>query len=266
MSARGARSKGAPAAGGADGVPTGLLDVRGLRVSAGEREIVTGIDLHARPGECLGLVGESGSGKSLAVRAVMDILPRGVRRSGGTVDLGGRAAMVFQNPTTSLDPLMPVGDQVAEVRRYVRGRRRSEARADAIDLLDQVGIPDPAARYRSRPDQLSGGQRQRVGIAIALATDPDVLLCDEPTTALDVTVQAQVLTLLTSLRRERGLTMVMISHDLAVVAQVADRVAVMRAGAIVETGPTADVVGDPQRAYTSSLVSAVLDLPEAEEA
>ncbi|MGO1560755.1 MAG: ABC transporter ATP-binding protein [Actinomycetaceae bacterium] len=244
---------------------TGLLDVRGLRISAGEREIVTGIDLHVDPGECLGLVGESGSGKSLAVRAVMDILPRGVRRSGGEVTAGGRFAMVFQNPTTSLDPLMSVGNQIAEVRRFVRGRSRAEAKAEAIELLTQVGIPDPATRYRSRPDQLSGGQRQRVGIAIALATDPDILLCDEPTTALDVTVQAQVLGLLTALRRDRGLTMVMISHDLAVVAQVADRVAVMRAGAVVETGPTASVVGDPQHEYTASLVGAVLDLPEAED-
>jgi ABC-type glutathione transport system ATPase component len=244
---------------------TGLLDVRGLRVSAGEREIVTGIDLHVAPGECLGLVGESGSGKSLAVRAVMDILPRGVRRSGGEVTAGGRFAMVFQNPTTSLDPLMSVGNQIAEVRLFVRGRSRAEAKADAIELLTQVGIPDPATRYRSRPGQLSGGQRQRVGIAIALATDPDILLCDEPTTALDVTVQAQVLDLLTALRRDRGLTMVMISHDLAVVAQVADRVAVMRAGAVVETGPTASVVGNPQHEYTASLVGAVLDLPEPEE-
>jgi ABC-type glutathione transport system ATPase component len=238
----------------------GLL-VEDLRV-AGEVELLHGVSLGVEPGGALGVVGESGSGKSLTLRAVMGLLPRGLRATGGTVRFAGTAAMIFQDPLTFLDPLMRVGNQVAEVSRAVRGRTRHAARARALELLDTVRLPEAAALARRYPHQLSGGQRQRVLLALALAQEPDLLLCDEPTTALDVTVQREVLELLATLRAERGLSLVFVSHDLAVVAQVCERVVVLREGRVVEEGPTVDVVTRPAHDYTRSLVDAVLPLPE----
>ena len=245
-----------------------VLDARGLSVhlDLGSTTItpVRGIDLRVRRGEALGLVGESGSGKSLTMRALLDVLPEGGRR-GGTVALGttagdgsraeARAAFVFQEPLSALNPTMRVGDAIAEAAR-ARGMRPREARALAVELLAQVGVPEPELRARDWPHELSGGLRQRVMIAVALATEPDVLFCDEPTTALDVTVQAQILALLDRLRRERGLALVFVSHDLSVVAQLCERLAVMYAGEIVEQGPLDEILARPAHPYTAALLAA----------
>ena len=231
---------------------SGELAVTGLRIT-GETELVHGVDLTLAPGEALGIVGESGSGKTLTLRAVMGLLPRGLRISGGEVETGGRVAMIFQDPLSYLDPMTRVGNLLAEVCRAQHGGSAASARARARDLL------------RRYPHQLSGGQRQRVLLAIALAAEPDILLCDEPTTALDVTVQAEVLALLAELRGSRGLSLLFVSHDLAVVASLCDRVVVFRNGLVVETGATAEIVNRPRESYTKALVDAVLPLPALAE-
>ena len=237
------------------------IELTGLSIDGPHGPLVDGIDLRVEAGEATGIVGESGSGKSLTLKAIIGLLPRGVRVSGGEITANGRLGMVFQDPLSALDPLATVGAQVIEVCRYVRGLSRSAARARAVELFTEVGLPDPVVKLRSYPHQLSGGQRQRVVLAIALAAEPEILLCDEPTTALDVTVQAQVLALIETLRRERGLTVLFVSHDLAVVSQVCSSIVVMEAGRVVETGPTAQVVSAPRHPYTRSLVDAVLEVP-----
>ena len=236
---------------------TSVLAVRDLDVSVarGPRRLlaVDDVGFEVPEGGSLGIVGESGSGKSLTLRALMALLPPAARAERGVLELGGqplplsgpdarkarrrRLAMVFQDPLSGLDPVKNVGVQVAEVPRRVLGEPRAASWRRAIELLGLVGLPDPERNSRSFPHQLSGGMRQRVVIAMALATEPKVLLCDEPTTALDVTVQAQVLDLLGSLRSRLGLAIVFVSHDLAVVRQVCDQLAVMYAGKFVETGP-----------------------------
>ncbi len=245
-----------------------LTDAHGAR-------LVDGVSLAVAPGESLGIVGESGSGKSLTLRRILGLLPQGVLASGGDVEVAGRVGMVFQDPLTALDPLMPVGAQVAEVSWYAHrtstrrpGRRegRRAARAHARELFEQVGLGSDRSRLAARPYQLSGGQRQRVVIAMALASDPQVLLCDEPTTALDVTVQRQILELLDRLRRERGLAMLFVSHDLAVVSQVCSRLVVMRGGQVVETGSADDVLHSPHEQYTRMLLAAVPGLPQLDSA
>ncbi len=242
----------------------GALAVTGLRIT-GETELVHGIDLSLEPGEALGIVGESGSGKTLTLRAVTGLLPRGLRVSGGQVEVGGRVAMIFQDPLSYPDPMTRVGSLLAEVCRARHGGSVVSARARARDLFADVRLPDPDALLRRYPHQLSGGQRQRVLLAIALATEPDILLCDEPTTALDVTVQAEVLALLAELRAGRGLSLLFVSHDLAVVASLCGRVVVFRDGVLVETGLTADIVNRPTHVYTKALVDAVLPLPALAE-
>ncbi len=244
-------------------VGVGGLAVDGLRIS-GETELVHGVDLALAPGEALGIVGESGSGKTLTLRAVMGLLPRGLRVSGGTVEAGGRVAMIFQDPLSYLDPMTRVGNLLAEVCR-AQGGSVASARARARELFVAVRLPDPDTLMRRYPHQLSGGQRQRVLLAIALAAEPDILLCDEPTTALDVTVQAEVLALLAELRASRGLSLLFVSHDLAVVASLCDRVVVFRDGLAVETGRTGDIVNRPKQPYTRALVDAVLPLPALAE-
>ncbi|UOQ61714.1 ATP-binding cassette domain-containing protein [Leucobacter rhizosphaerae] len=273
---RGGRAAGIPSA-EAGGVEAGRVRVRGLRIaSAGSgpgsgsgastsRELVHGIDLDVAPGGTLGVVGESGSGKSLTLRAMLGLLPTGVRRTDGEIEVGGAIGMVFQDPLTALDPLARVGSQVREALRAGRGAGRGAgqgvATPEVLELLRLVQLPDPERIARSYPHQLSGGQRQRVVIAMALAGDPAVLLCDEPTTALDVTVQRRVLALLDDLRRERGLTLVFVSHDLAVVASMCDRVAVMRDGRIIEVGETERVLSAPRDPGTRALLDAVPALP-----
>ena len=252
---------------------TATLQVAGLHVRAGELDLITDVSFSIAAGERVGLIGESGSGKSLTALALMGLLPEGVRADGsvrlvGTdFDLvgagerrmaqvrGDRMAMVFQEPMTALNPVMQVGDQVAEVM-LLHGRQpdRRRARAAAVEMLAAVKLPDPAAAARAYPHQLSGGQRQRVVLAIALANDPAVLLCDEPTTALDVTVQAHMLDLILAGVTERGAALLFITHDLAVVASVCERVLVMYGGRIVEAGPVREVFTNPRHPYTRGLL------------
>ncbi|TDC09040.1 ABC transporter ATP-binding protein [Nonomuraea longispora] len=231
-------------------------------------DLVRGLSFAVEAGARLGLVGESGSGKSLTALAVMGLLPAGMTAAGGVV-LGGTqvvgasgrtldrvrgrsASMVFQEPLTALDPLMRVGRQVAGPIRRRRGLRGGALRAAVMDALSEVRLPERVAG--AYPHEISGGQRQRVAIAMALACEPELLIADEPTTALDVTVQAEVLTLLDGLVAGRGMALLFISHDLAVVADVADRIVVLKEGSAVESGRTRDVVREPRHPYTRSLV------------
>jgi oligopeptide/dipeptide ABC transporter ATP-binding protein len=255
-----------------------LLDVRDLQVElkAGHRTVhaVRGASFSVAPGEALGLVGESGSGKTMALRSIVGLLPAVGSVTGGTIsfdgdditqagnmrDLRGRAiSMVFQEPMTALNPVVRVGDQIAETPRVRLGRSKAQAFDRAIELMRLVGIPDPARRARAYPHQLSGGLRQRVVIAIALSGDPRLILCDEPTTALDVTIQDQILKLLSGLRDELGVALVFVSHDLAVIAQTCQKVAVMYGGMVVETGTVDEVFREPRHPYTLSLLRSVPD-------
>jgi peptide/nickel transport system permease protein len=257
----------------------GLLELRGLRTEFHVRDrvyqAVNDVSLGVRPGECLGLVGESGSGKSVTALSVMGLVasPPGVITSGAawfeSKDLigapqarlralrGDRIAYIFQDPLSTLHPLLRVGDQIVEAIRVHHHVGNRAARDRALDLLRQVRIPHPESRIDAYPHELSGGMRQRVGIAMALANDPDVIIADEPTTALDVTVQAQILELLQDLRRERGLALLFITHDFGIVGQLCDRVAVMYAGRVVEEGPTAEVLSSPAHPYTALLIACV---------
>ena len=232
------------------------------------------LTLAVAPGEVVCLVGESGSGKSMLASAILRLLPPGVTTAGGRITLdgtdllalpepamrrvrGARIGMVFQDAMTALNPLHRVGDQVAEPFRTHTSLGRTEIRARVLTLFDQVGLPDPPAIARAYVHQLSGGQRQRVGIAMALALEPEVLIADEPTTALDVTTQAQVLALLRDLQRRRGTALLFITHDFGVVADIADRVAVLRQGVLVEHGAVRDVLDRPRHPYTQALIAAV---------
>jgi oligopeptide/dipeptide ABC transporter ATP-binding protein len=263
-------------------VTAAVLAVRGLAVSVGRGSrrllAVDDVSFEVPEGGSLGIVGESGSGKSLTLRALMALLPPGVQVERGVVELAGQAlplsgadarkarrrrlGMVFQDPLSGLDPVQAVGVQVAEVPRRVLGESGPASWRRAIELLGLVGLPDPERHSRSYPHELSGGMRQRVVIAMALASEPRVLLCDEPTTALDVTVQAQVLELLDNLRHRLGVAVVFVSHDLAVVRQVCDQLAVMYAGRLVETGPASELLDRPAHPYTLGLLEAVVDLDE----
>jgi peptide/nickel transport system ATP-binding protein len=268
-----------------------LLEVHDLRIHFGAAEAVRGVDFRLEEGEVLGLVGESGSGKSATALAILGLLPPSATvtgqvlwraetvgersRSTAASDLlpldlipqsgpvlrklrGREIAMIFQEPMTALNPVMSIGRQVAEcAAAHAPSATGREVKRRAIAALEDVAIPDAAQRYGDYPHQFSGGQRQRILIAMALINRPRLLIADEPTTALDVTVQAQILTLLRNLQREYGLAMLFISHDLAVVGQVASRVAVMRSGNIVETGLVRDVLTSPQHEYTRSLLAAV---------
>lgn len=252
---------------------TPLLEVRDLRVRFGGTLAVDGVSFALRAGETLGLVGESGSGKSVTSLAVMRLLAAGaiaegsIRLRGAELlsmteramrGLRGRElAMVFQEPMTALNPVMPVGEQVAEaVRAHEPELGRAEVRERVVAALDEVALPSPGKRYGDYPHQFSGGQRQRILIAMAVVNKPALLIADEPTTALDVTVQAQILALLRGLREKHGLAMLFISHDLAVTAQVADRVAVMQGGRVIEENGTAELFRSPQHPYTRRLLLA----------
>ncbi len=252
-----------------------VLVAKDLSVAVGNLPLVTDVSFSLAAGERVGLIGESGSGKSLTALALMGLLPEGlcvtgsVRLAGVAHDLveaserqmakvrGRSIAMVFQEPMTALNPLMRVGDQVAEVMLlHATQPDRRSARAAAVDLLDRVHLPDPGATARAYPHQLSGGQRQRVMLAIALANDPAVLVCDEPTTALDVTVQARMLDLILEGVSERGSALLFITHDLGVVASVCERVLVMYGGRVIETGSVVEVFTDPRHPYTRGLLDA----------
>lgn len=253
---------------------TPLAAVRGLRVSTLDgQELVHGVDFSIRPGEALGIVGESGSGKTLSCRALLGILPAGTRVSGGQVlvdgvDLAGaperrwrgvrgpRIGAVFQDPASYVNPAIRVGAQLEEVLRVTGGVPRGRTRAAARELLDSLGLRDVDVVLKRRVGELSGGMLQRVLIAMALAADPAVLVADEATTALDVTVQAELLDLLRTLRAERGLSLILVSHDLAVVSQVCERVLVFRDGRVVEGGATTRILRAPGHPYTRELLSA----------
>jgi peptide/nickel transport system ATP-binding protein len=261
-----------------------VLSVRDLtaRVSIdGEtRTLIDAVSFDLGRGEILGLVGESGSGKSMICRALVKLLPSpAIAITGGSVLLGGRdlvaldedvmravrgveIGMIFQNPTSHLDPVMRIGDQIAEGIRYHQGFGRDQARLAAVDILGQVGFPHPERQFDSYPHELSGGMRQRAMIAIALSCNPKILIADEPTTALDVTIQAQILRLLLDLRDKRGLSIILITHDLGIVAQTCDSIAVLRNGQLLEKGPKRRVLADPQHAYTANLLKSHPSMPE----
>jgi ABC-type dipeptide/oligopeptide/nickel transport system ATPase component len=250
------------------------LDVRDLSVAFGDRTVVDRVSFQIATGETLGLVGESGSGKSVTAFSIVRLLQPSGRIAGGQVlfdgrDLlalteremrgvrGARIALIFQEPMTALNPVMRIGDHIAEALLAHGLAGRHEARQRAIALLEAVRIPEAARRVRDYPHQLSGGMRQRVMIAIALACRPPLVIADEPTTALDVTIQAQVLDLLRELKQEFNLALLLITHDFGVVAAMADRVAVMYHGRLVEEGPVRQILRAPQHEYTKSLLAAV---------
>ena len=257
---------------------TPILDVRDLRVeiplTRGTVHAVQGASFTVEAGQALGLVGESGCGKSMTLRAILGLLPHPGQITGGEIrfegdDLanadpkrlrdvrGARIGIIFQEPMTALNPVMRVGDQIAEGPRVHLGNSRSAARKTALELMRKVGIPDPARRARAYPHELSGGMHQRVMIAIALSCEPRLILCDEPTTALDVTIQDQILKLLSAMRRDLGVSVVFVTHDLAVVAETCERIAVMYAGQVVETGTVDEVFRAPRHPYTLGLLRSV---------
>ena len=252
-----------------------LVSIRNLQVAFGSTAALHGIDLDVGAGESLGLVGESGCGKSVTWLAALGLLPRTARVSGSVMldgaELlgaapavldrvrGGRIATIFQDPASALNPVQRIGRQVAEAVRLHRGLTGAASRAEALRLLDEVGIPDAGRRIDAYPHELSGGQNQRVMIAMALAGRPELLVADEPTTALDVTIQAGILDLLRRLQRDTGMALVLISHDLSVVAETCGRVCVMYAGRIVEQAPAAALFDRPLHPYAAGLLAA---LPE----
>jgi peptide/nickel transport system ATP-binding protein len=259
-----------------------LVEVTDLTVGFGALKAVDGLSFGLAPGAALALVGESGSGKSTVASALLGLHRGTGGRVGGSIEVagtdvqrasedelrrlrGGKAAMVFQDPLSSLDPYYAIGDQIAEVHRLHTRVSRRAARARAVEVLERVGIPDAPRRSRSRPHEFSGGMRQRALIAMALACRPDLLIADEPTTALDVTVQAQILDLLHILREETGLGLLLVTHDVGVAAESVDEVLVMRHGRVVEQGPVGDVLRSPTQAYTRGLLDAVprVDAPRA---
>ncbi len=265
-----------------------VLDVRGLetvfRTRGGEIHAVNAVSFHLQPGELLGVVGESGSGKSVTMMSLLGLLPSppaDVR--GGQVLLGGRdllkisaqdlqavrgakVGFIFQDPMTSLNPVFTVGNQICEPLIKHLGMSKAQAKTRAAELLDTVGIPDARKRLRDYPHQFSGGMRQRVMIAIALACNPDVLIADEPTTALDVTIQAQILELIRDLRSKLGMAIVWITHDLGVIAGIADRVMVMYAGQVVEQAPVDELFANPRHPYTRALLRTIPAVSGAREA
>ncbi len=256
---------------------TALLDVQHLSVTFGSKEaapVVNDVSLAIAPGETLGLVGESGSGKSVTAFSILRLLQPPGQVTGGRVifegqDLlalperemrairGARISLIFQEPMSALNPVMRVGDQIAEAITAHEAVSRTVARSRAVELMDAVRITDPARRARDYPHQLSGGMRQRVMIAIALARRPPLVIADEPTTALDVTIQAQMHDLLRELQARYHLALLLITHDFGVVAEMADRVAVMRAGRILEDGPVRQILRGPSHEYTRNLLAAV---------
>ena len=251
-----------------------VLEVEGLTLEAGGHALVEDVSFSVAPGEMLALVGESGCGKTVTALAVLRLLAPAVRIAAGRIVVdgtdvraldpeglrrlrGNRAGMIFQEPMTSLNPVFTIGEQIAESLRIHRGMSNQAARARAVELLDLVGLPVPARQLDRYPHQMSGGQRQRVMIAIALSCDPKVLIADEPTTALDVTIQAQILELVRELRQKLGMAIVWITHDLGVIAGIADRAMVLYGGQIVEMAPVQELFARPMHPYTRALLKTV---------
>jgi oligopeptide/dipeptide ABC transporter ATP-binding protein len=263
-----------------------ILEVRGLRTSfytrAGVIRAVTGVDFSVSRNEVLGLVGESGCGKSVTSLTILGLVGQPGRVEGGEVIFDGRnllslpekemrkirgdrIAMIFQQPQSSLNPVMKVGKQISEALEVHRGVDEKAARARSLELMDMVGIPDAKRRYEAYPHEMSGGMAQRVMIAIALACEPELLIADEPTTALDVTIQAQILDLMRTLQRETGTAIILITHDLGVVAEMAERVAVMYAGEIVEQADVTSLFEQPLHPYTQGLIGSIPVLGQLKE-
>lgn len=251
-----------------------ILELKDVEVAFGSAKILRGVSLELYPGETLGVVGESGCGKSMTGFAVMGMLPKPGKVTAGSIKLEGRElttisskewldvrgdqiALVMQDPFTSLNPMMRVGEQIAEALRLHQKMGREEANRKAVELLDQVGVPVPESSARKYPHQMSGGQRQRVVIAIAFACRPKVLIADEPTTALDVTLQAQILRLIREMQERDGTAVMLISHDIGVIGALSKRVAVFYAGRVVEIGDAKEVLHSPQHPYTNALLSAM---------
>ena len=253
---------------------TPMLQVQQVTTTLGTGgpEILSAVDISLNSGEVLGVVGESGSGKSMLALSIMGLLPRPIAVSGGEILLQGRnllqlqaqelralrgkdMAMIFQEPMTSLNPVMRVGQQIGEVLRWHRSMQGEAARQEGIALLKRVEMPDPLRQIDAYPHELSGGMRQRVMIAIALAGRPKLLIADEPTTALDVTIQAQILELIRNIQRDDGMSVLLITHDLGVIAEMCDRVAVMYAGRVVEQGAVLDIFDRPAHPYTRGLLA-----------
>jgi len=256
-----------------------VLDIRGLGVSLGltGSPVLQDIDLHVQPGEILGVVGESGAGKSVTGAAVSGLLTPPLQQTGGEIRFEGRRidtlqerdmrklrgagiGMVFQDPLAALNPVFTIGHQIMQTIAAHSALSRSEQRARAVSLLSEVGIPAPEDRLDSYPHEFSGGMRQRVVIALALAGDPRLIIADEPTTALDVSIQAQILALLRGLTRRLGVGILLITHDMGVIAEAADRVVVLYAGRMAEEGPTAEVLTTPQHPYTQGLVGSIPEI------
>ncbi|HLQ54753.1 MAG TPA: ABC transporter ATP-binding protein [Streptosporangiaceae bacterium] len=263
-----------------------VLEVRDLHVRIASRRgtvrAVDGVSFEVPRGEALGLVGESGSGKSMTLRAILGLLPPEAQVTSGQILLDGvdlvqlgrsdfnrirgpKISMIFQEPMSALNPVMRVGRQIAEGPEVHLGYSRARAADRALELMRRVGIPDPERRFRAYPHEFSGGMRQRVMIAIALSCDPEIILCDEPTTALDVTIQDQILRLLARLCRESGVSLVFVTHDLPVVAQVCQHIAVMYGGQLVERGDVREVLLDPRHPYTLGLVRSAPDFEYVRE-
>jgi oligopeptide transport system ATP-binding protein len=263
-----------------------ILRVSDLAVSfrayGGKVQAVRGISFDLKKGETVAIVGESGSGKSVSIRAIMGILTPNAVIEGGRIDYhgldlaaldekgfheirGNKISLIFQDPLAALNPIMKIGHQITEVLRLKQKMSAAQARDKAVELMEAVGIKDAARRFHQYPFQFSGGMRQRIVIAIALASDPEILICDEPTTALDVTVQARILDLIAEIKERRHLSVIFITHDLGVVANVADRVNVMYAGKIVEYGTSEEIFFEPAHPYTWALLSSVPDLQTREK-
>jgi oligopeptide/dipeptide ABC transporter ATP-binding protein len=273
--AMGIDARGSPAE---PALPQTLLEIDRLRVAfptaAGVAFAVSGVSLTVRAGECLGIVGESGSGKSMTCRSILGLVPRPGAIVGGSIGWrgkelvgagerrlrrvrGGEIGMIFQDPASALNPVYTIGAQIVETIVSHTDHGRARARAEAVELLGRVGIPSPGTRFHAYPHQLSGGMRQRAMIALAISCRPALILADEPTTNLDVTIQDQILHLLADLRAEHAMAMILVSHDLGVVSQAADRVAVMYAGHIVEEAPTRELFDHTHHPYTTGLMSAL---------
>ena len=263
-----------------------ILQVKDLTVSfrafAGKVQAVRGVSFELNRGETLAIVGESGSGKSVTIKTVLGILAKNATIESGEIwyqgeDMakyteqdfykirGKKISLVFQDPLSALNPIMKIGKQITEALILSKSIDRDGAKARAIELMDAVGIPQPELRYDQYPFQFSGGMRQRIVIAIALASNPEVLICDEPTTALDVTIQAKILELINEIKRERGLSIIFITHDMGVVANMADRICVMYAGKIVEVGTSDEIFYEPAHPYTWARLSSMPDLDTKEE-
>ena len=258
-----------------------ILEVKDLELGfntyAGQVQALRGVDFHLDKGETLAIVGESGSGKSVTIKAVTKLLAANAVVKGGSITYkgqdilnmddktfsqirGNEISLIFQDPLSSLDPVMKIGKQITETLRLKLKMSKEDAKKRAIELMGAVGIPEPEKRYNEYPFQFSGGMRQRIVIAIALACNPEVLICDEPTTALDVTIQSQILELIGDIQKKNNLSVIFITHDLGVVANVADRVCVMYAGKIVETGTVEEIFYDPRHPYTWSLLTSMPSL------